>query len=400
MALYAYRAMNLQGRIVTGSLDAMNPVDLEMRLKRLGFDLVTHGFANRPSLFRKRRINRPELINFCFHLEQLMRAGVPIIEALSDLRDSVTTPNFRETLANLVESIEGGMRLSDAMAQHVETFDTVFVSLIRAGEQSGQLPAVLAKLTENLRWQDELAAQTKKLMLYPAFVGTVMFVAFAFLMTKIVPDLIAVVKTMQPQLPLQTRVLLVVSDVFKNYWYLVIGVPIAFFFAFRAIVRASPKAQLRIDRIKLQLPLVGPTLQKMILARFATFFAMMYASGISILDCLQAAEKMAGNRVIEDGLQQVGRGIAEGQGITQSFQTVGLFPPLVLRMLRVGESTGGLDVALENVAYFYNRDVKESISKLQALIEPALTLFLGSMLIWVIMSVLGPIWGLISNVKL
>ena len=197
MALYAYRAMNLQGRIVAGSLDAMNPVDLEMRLKRLGLDLITHGLANKPSLFQSRRINRPELINFCFHLEQLMRAGVPIIEALTDLRDSVTTPSFRETLANLVESIEGGMRLSDAMAQHQQTFDTVFVSLIRAGEQSGQLPEVLAKLAENLRWQDELAAQTKKLMLYPAFVATVMFVAFGFLMTKIVPDLIAVVRTMQ-----------------------------------------------------------------------------------------------------------------------------------------------------------------------------------------------------------
>jgi type IV pilus assembly protein PilC len=368
MALYAYRAMNLQGRIVAGSLDAMNPIDLEMRLKRLGFDLVTHGFANRPSLFRKRRINRPELINFCFHLEQLMRAGVPIIEGLSDLRDSVTDASFRETLANLVESIEGGMRLSDSMAQHEEIFDTVFVSLIRAGEQSGQLPAVLAKLTENLRWQDELAAQTKKLMLYPAFVGTVMFVAFAFLMIKIVPDLIAVVKTMQPQLPLQTRMLLVVSDALRNYWYLVIGVPVALFFLARAFVRASPK--------------------------------MMYASGISVLDCLQAAEKMAGNRAVEEGLQQVGRGIAEGQGITQSFQSVGLFPPLVLRMLRVGESTGALDTALENVAYFYNRDVKESVSKLQALIEPTLTVFLGSMLIWVLMSVMGPIWNLIGSVKL
>jgi type IV pilus assembly protein PilC len=371
-----------------------------MRLKRLGLDLITHGLANKPSLFQSRRINRPELINFCFHLEQLMRAGVPIIEALTDLRDSVTTPSFRETLANLVESIEGGMRLSDAMAQHQQTFDTVFVSLIRAGEQSGQLPEVLAKLAENLRWQDELAAQTKKLMLYPAFVATVMFVAFGFLMTKIVPDLIAVVRTMQPELPLQTRILLVVSDACRNYWYLFLGIPIALYFGLRAMVRSSQKTQLRIDGAKLQLPLVGATLQKLILARFATFFAMMYASGISILDCLQAAEKMAGNRVIEEGLQQVGRGIAEGQGVTQSFQTVGLFPPLVLRMLRVGESTGALDRALENVAYFYNRDVKESIAKLQALIEPTLTLFLGSILIWVILSVLGPIWNLISNVRL
>jgi type IV pilus assembly protein PilC len=348
---------------------------------------------------RGRRVRRTELITFCFHLEQLMRSGVPILEALSDLRDTISDNAFREILANLVESIEGGLSLSDAMAQHPETFDTVFVSLVRAGEQSGQLPQVLEKLTENLKWQDEIAAQTKKVLMYPAFMGSIIIVAIAIMMGKIVPDLVVVIKTLTPELPLQTRILVAVSNFFKNYWYVLIMLPVVGYAGTLMALKNSPAARLRFDALKLKLPFIGPILHKLILTRFATFFAMMYASGINILDCLQAAEKMAGNRVVEDGLQRVGRQIAEGEGVSQAFASVHLFPPLVLRMLRVGETTGALDRALANVSYFYDRDVKESIARAQGVIEPGLTVILGVLFGWVALSMLGPVWSVIGNVK-
>jgi len=399
MALFSYRAMNRQGKVVSGRLDAMNVIDLELRLKRLDLDLITHSPAGASSLFRGRGVKRPELITFCFHLQQLMQSGVQILEALGDLRDTVDDSSFREIIANLVESIEGGVALSDAMAQHPDTFDTVFVSLIRAGEQSGQLPEVLEKLTENLKWQDEIAAQTKKILMYPAFMGCIILAAIALMMGKIVPDLVQVIRTLTPVLPLQTRILIAISSFFKNYWYLLIAFPVCTFLIVKIMLKTNQNARMRFDSLKLKLPFLGPILRKIILTRFATFFAMMYASGINILDCIHAAEKMAGNRVIEDGLQRVGRQIAEGQGVTQAFTSVQLFPPLVLRMLRVGETTGALDRALNNVSYFYNREVKESIARAQTIIEPALTLFLGLLFGWVALSVLGPVWDVISNVK-
>ncbi|MBA2690525.1 MAG: type II secretion system F family protein [Burkholderiales bacterium] len=399
MALFSYRAMNPRGKTVSGNLDAMNIVDLELRLKRLDLDLITHGLANRRVFFRGRRVKRPELITFCFHLEQLMRSGVPILEALADLRDTVNDNVFRAVIANLVESIEGGLSLSDAMAQHPDTFDVIYVSLVKAGEQSGQLPEVLEKLSENLKWQDEIAAQTKKILLYPAFMGSIILVAIGIMMGKIVPDLVGVIKTLTPELPLQTRILIVISNFFRYYWYVLIIVPAASFVALKTLLKVSPAACLRLDAIKLKLPFIGPILHKLIMTRFATFFAMMYAAKINILECLQAAEKMAGNRVVEEGLQRVGRQIAEGKGVSQAFATVQLFPPLVLRMLRVGETTGALDRALANVSYFYNREVKESIARAQSIIEPTLTLVLGVIFGWVALSMLGPVWSVIGGVK-
>jgi type IV pilus assembly protein PilC len=156
----------------------------------------------------------------------------------------------------------------------------------------------------------------------------------------------------------------------------------------------------KIDQIKLDLPILGPILRKIILSRFASIFALMYSSGITILDSIRNSEETAGNVVIREGLRVAGQQIADGKNVTSAFQDVGLFPPLVIRMLRIGETTGALDTALLNVSYFYNREVKESIDKVQAMIEPALTIVLGAILGWVMLSVLGPIYDTIGKIKI
>lgn len=398
---FAYRAMDAQGKILRGNLDAVNALDLEMRLKRMSLDLVT----SRPSrafwgMGIGSPISRQELINFCFHLEQLLKAGVPIIDALVDLRDSVDKPHFREVLANLIETIEGGKTLSEALAGHPRLFDTVFVSLVKAGEQSGRLAEVLLKLTENLKWQDEIAKQTRNIVIYPAITGVVVLGVIFFLMVYLVPKLVSVIRTLDSNVSTGTKVLIAVSGFFVNYWYVMLAIPILMVFAFGALARSNTKFRYRIDELKLQLPLIGSVTRRIILARFSTFFALMYASGISILDCIRISEKISGNKVIERGLQEVGRTIAEGKSLTEGFQSVGLFPPLVLRMLKVGESTGGLDTALNNVSYFYTRDVKEAIEAVQRLIEPITILVIGAILVMTLLPVFGPIYDAISKVKI
>ena len=400
MTLFAYRAIDAKGRRVKGSMDAMNPVDLELRLSRLGLDMVAAHERRQAGWFGAGKIGRRDLITFCFHLEQLSRAGVPLLEGLADLRDSVENPRFRDVVGNLIDEIEGGRQLSEALALHPQVFDTVFVHLIHAGEVSGQLPAVLLELTDMLKWQDELAAQMKKIIMYPSFVAVTVLAAVTFLMVYLVPQLVQFIKTMNQQLPLHTKALIALSDFMVKYWPYVLTSPFVLFFVISAWAARDPKMRYRVDSWMLSLPVVGGVLRKIILARFSTFFAMMYASGITILDSLEVSKGVVGNSVIAEGLGLVRETITEGQGVAASFERARLFPPLVVRMIRVGENTGGLDTALRSVSYFYDRDVKESISRVQTLIEPTLTVILGVILGWVMLSVLGPIYDIITKIKM
>jgi type IV pilus assembly protein PilC len=399
MPLYSYKAMDANGRLTFGRMDAINPVDLEMRLKRMALDLIIGEPVKPGGSFGGARITRRELITFCFHLEQLARAGVPIIESLSDLRDSLDNPRFREVLADLIESVEGGKTLSQSLAAHPKVFDNVFISLVKAGEETGNLSDVLHNLTESLKWQDELAAQTKKLLMYPAFMGTVVILVTLFMMLYLVPKMVGFIKNMGQELPLHTQILIATSNFFVNYWYLVLGVPILLLVVLTLYVKTSPQGRYRFDAAKLNFPWIGEILKKIILSRFAGVFSMMYASGITVLDAIRTTQGIVGNVVIRDGLERVEQMIGDGQNITVAFQNAGLFPPLVIRMLRVGENTGSLDTALANVSYFYNRDVRESIARVQAMIEPAMTIIVGVILGWVMLSVLGPIYDTITKLK-
>lgn len=399
MALFGYRAVDEEGRISSGSLDASNPIDLELRLRRLGLDLVTFESVKKSAAARSRSVTRQELITFCFHLSQLLKAGVNIIEALTDLRDTVDNPGLRQVVAGIIEDIEGGLKLSEAMASHPYIFDAVFVALVRAGEQSGQLNEVLDELSENIKWQDEIAGQAKRALIYPAIVFVVIAGVIFVLLTVLVPQLAVTFKTLVPKLPRETELLIGLSNIFVKYWYLIIGVPLATGIGLFIAVRSNDQLQARMDALSIRLPVLGPIRFKIMLARFSTFFAMLYRSGISVLDCIQICERIMGNRLMEQALQHVGRSISEGQGISQAFTTTKLFPPLVLRMLRVGESTGGLDVALLNVSYFYNREVREGITKMQALIGPATTIVLGGLIVAVLYTIFLPLYDVIGRIK-
>jgi type IV pilus assembly protein PilC len=400
MALYSYRALDEQGKTHRGLQDAANQVDLEMRLKRSGLDLINAREDKGGVGMGRSKIKRTELITFFFNLEQLSSAGVPLLESLADLRDTMNDPQFREIIANLVESIEGGKKLSQAMAQHPQAFDKIFISLTYAGEESGRLPEVFLHITESLKWQDEMSSHTKTIMLYPAFVGTIVVGITFFLMIYLVPQLVSFIKGMGQEIPIQTRMLLATSSFFVSYWYILVALPVVLPIAAKLIISSSPEMRYRFDLLKLNMWVTGPILRKIILARFANTFAMMYGSGISILDCIANSSDVVNNLAIARSLTEVTQEIESGKNLTQSFQNTGMFPPLVIRMLKVGEATGSLDKALLNVSYFYDRDVKDSIKKVQVMIEPTMTIILGALLGWVMLSVLSPIYDIIGKVNL
>jgi type IV pilus assembly protein PilC len=401
MPSFSYKAVDKLGRPAIGQVDAINEVDLEIRLARMGLDLITFRQVTKSaSLFNSSRVSNQDLVMFCFQLEQLTSAGVPLLECLNDLRESSHNLYFQKVLGAVSAEVEGGKMLSDALAQHSDVFSEVFVNLIAAGEHTGQLPVVLNNLFNTIRWQDELMSQTKKLLAYPSFVAVVVMSAVVFLMTYLVPQMVSFLRNMGQELPLNTKILIAISNAFVDYWWLVIGLPLLVVVVLIAVIKSNPVARYHFDMLKLNFPVTGPILHKIIMARFARYFALMYQTGIPILDAIKICENIVGNRVVADALSRVHAQINAGDSMSESFRNAGLFPQLVVRMIKVGENTGALDKSLLNISYFYDRDVNDSMQKMLKLIEPALTVILGGILAFIMFSVLGPVYDSFSKLKL
>lgn len=401
MATFNYQAVDIAGKRAQGQIDALNAVDLELRLARMGLDLITFKSSKKTNrTFINKKVSNRDLVMFCFQLEQLTSAGVPILDGLNDLRESTENPYFQKVLGAIAGEVESGKMLSQALAEHPDVFDEVFVNLVAAGEQTGQLPTVFENLSNTLKWQDELLSQTKRLLAYPAFVFVVVMAAVTFLMVHLVPEMVKFLNSLGQELPMNTKILIFISNSFVKYWWLIISLPIVLFVGIATFIKQSAQARYQFDHFKLNLPITGEILQKIIMARFARYFALMYQTGIPILQAIKTCEKIVGNQVVADALSRAHAQINAGESMSESFHNAGLFPPMVVRMIKVGETTGALDKSLLNVSYFYDRDVNELMQKMLKLLEPALTVILGLILAFIMLSVLGPVYDSFSKMKL
>ena len=392
MFAYRYKAIDQRGKICHGEQAASNDVDLELRLSRLGLDLIRHK-KKKPSFLRARisSVKRQEIITFSFHLEQLLSAGVPLIDALRDLRDSESSIAFKAVIAQILDGIDSGKAFSAMLDEFVPIFGTVYPSVVRVGEHSGTLSDVLRDLTEHLKWQDELVAKLHKAAMYPAFVGAVLLLVIVFIMAYLVPELVAFIANTDYSLPWYTRALLATSDFIVRYWPSLALTIIAIPLAVKAARKYSPLWRYQSDKWVLRLWLIGPILLRFQLARFANYAAIMYASGITVLELLHLSRRLIDNRVICEAIGHAQQAIEQGHGIAESFDDSGLFPALVVRMLKVGENSGALDQALWQIGYFYGRETRESIERFESLIGAVLILLVGSILLWVIVSVVLPL---------
>ncbi len=400
MPLFQYKAIDGAGKFISGSLDAGNVSDLELRLEKMDMDLVT--FKQKElgaDLFGRNKIGRRDLINFSFYLEQLTRAGVPLLEGLADLRDGEENPTFRDIVTGVIEAIEGGNSFSQALGLYPKIFDNVFVSLIRVGERSGRMTEVLVDITETLKWQDELLSKAKKIMTYPAVIGSLVFSVILFMMIFVVPDIMDAIVSLGGEIPLETRLLIAVSNFLINFWYLVIAAPFVIFFTLKYFYRTSSKARFRLDGLMLKLFIIGPVNEKIKISRFTRYFALMFASGITVLDAISLSKSVVSNTVLEDGIDRAWQQISEGSSISEAFKNIGIFPPLVVRMLRVGESSGQMDKSLNNVSYFFDRDINDSIEKMEPVLQTSLMATIGIIVLWLALSVLGPIYDTIGTIE-
>ena len=397
---YKFKTIDANGKVRSDTMVASNPMELEKRLGSMGFDLLSYKESKlSQSFLQKKSITRRELINFTFHVEQLTKSGVPLLDSLKDIRDNIEYGHFTDVLQTVIDDIEGGKTFSLALSEHPLIFDKVYVTLVRVGEETGNLAEVLRDLAETIMWQDELASHTKKIMIYPAIVSIVVLAVVSFLMIYLMPQLLPFIKNIGSEIPTHTKVLMAVSSAFVEYWYLIFTVPVVVIAGVTFMAKRNVGLRYLLDGLKLKIWLIGPLASKIKLARFANYFAMMYSSGITVLDALTISEDMVDNLVLEDSINKARASIAEGSQISESFESIGVFPSLIVRMIRVGEDTGAMDEALLNVSYFYNREVKESIEKLEPAMMPILTVLLGGIMLWIMLAVLGPVYDAVSNVK-
>ena len=399
--MYRYKAIDASGKVRNDSIEADNLLDLEQRLSGMGMDLINYKEKNAGLFdFKTKSIPRRELINFTFQMQQLTKSGVSILDGLGDLRDSLPNGRMKEVLSGLVDEIQGGKTFSGALSEFPEIFDTVYITLVQVGEETGRISEVLNDMAETLKWHDELIAHTKKIMIYPAIVTVVITAVVSYLMIFLVPELIPFIEDLGGTIPIHTKALIATSWFLGNYWYIVFGTPIALFFGIRALAKQKPEVRYFIDKIKLKLFIFGPIILKTNLARFSNYFAMMYSSGLTVLDSLKISELLMGNAVLTASITDIRSKIADGGQISESFNSVNIYPPLVIRMLKVGENTGALDEALLNISYFYNREVKEAVDKMEAAMTPVLTIVMGGIMMWIMSAVLGPIYDSLTTLQL
>lgn len=400
MKKYNYRALNELGKQVRGTLSAANEVDLYQQLKAVGMELLDcreqkTGSRGLPFM---RGVKVRDMIQVYVHLEQLQKAGVPLMDSLADIRDSVDSAVLRDVMTEIYREVSEGQSLSEAMAKQPKYFNHIAVSIIASGEETGNLGDSFAQLIVFLKWADMMRKRVVKALTYPLFTLLVFLIVLAVLMGFTVPQIVGFLRFMDQELPWVTTSLIATSDFLQVNWLWVVLTPVVIVTAISLGNKLSPKFRYNFFALCLKVPVIGNVMRKINLARFSRTFAALFKSGLDILKCMDTSTDVVRNPVIHDALITARRQIAEGLSISAALSNTNEFPSLVIRMVKIGEDSGNLTNIFDQVAEFYDNDVDEAVQKMIGLISPTLTILLGVVIMWIAAGVFGPIYGVLGQI--
>jgi len=398
MPQYSYRALNDTGKQVRGKINAANESDLYQQLSKLGLMLVdSKPVKERKVLGGGRSIQARDKIQFFVHLEQLQAAGVPLIDSLTDVRDSADDAALRDLTTDIINDVTGGTPLSQAFEKHPKVFGDLYAALVAAGEESGKLTESFAHLVHHVKWEEAIRQRIVKAIRYPVVVLFVITGMLGFMMGVVVPGIVEFLESNNTSLPPLTVALIATSNFVQAYWWLIILTPIVLFVGIASIRASSDKMRYAFSCLGLRMPRIGPLVSKISISRFAHFFAVMFQSGVPILQCLETAQRVVGNRCLEESLKIVRQQVQNGEPLSMALRNSGQFPSLVTRMVKIGEDSGNLGGVLDNVTDFYDKDVDEAIDAMIGMIEPAMTAISGIIMAWIVIGVMGPIYDSLGN---
>lgn len=402
MPLFAYKGRNVRGELVQGTLESadsgavadqlfnnsITPIEIKATAA-----LVRSSTASWFAKLMEPRVTLPDVLLFSRQLNTLLKAGVPILRSLAGLQESTTNPTFARTLQELRDSLDSGRELSASMRRHPAVFSPFYVSMVRVGELTGRLEEIFLRLFYHLDFEQRTRDQIKAALRYPTFVVIAIVAAIVVINIWVIPAFAKVYAGFKAELPFITQMLIASSNFMLHYWPLLLAALAGIVVAVRFYVN-TPTGRYKWDRLKLRIPVVGDIVQKATLARFARSLALATKSGVPIVQGLTVVAQVVDNDYIAQRIEQMRDGVERGETILRTAITSGVFTPVVLQMVAVGEETGAIDELMEEIAEMYDREVEYQVKNLSAQIEPILIVAIGVMVLILALGVFLPIWDL------
>ncbi|HUV04563.1 MAG TPA: type II secretion system F family protein [Armatimonadota bacterium] len=402
MSRFAYTAVDASGKSVKGSLDADNQQLVLSKLQEQGYHVTNLAERRKPSfsvggMSRFKKLRLQSLVVFSRQFATMINAGVSIIKCLDILENQTKDGVLKPVLGQAMRDVKSGLSLTDAFSKHTNVFSKLYINMIRAAELGGILDEILDRISGFLESEMEIRSKIKSAMMYPIIVLIFSCGMICALFAFVLPKFKEIFISMDVQMPIYTRLLFDGSSLFKSFWYIPLGAIVGAIFSIR-YAGSKPAGRYYIDNFKLRVPVVGDIVQKMAISRFARTFGTLVSSGVPMMRALEIVGETSGNSVIAKAVETARQSVREGQKISAPLEGTGLFPAMVIHMIDVGEETGRLSEMLIKVSEFYEREVESAVKGLTSLIEPALIVFMGGMVGFIAISVMGPIFKLVSSI--
>ncbi len=397
MPTFEYKAISQSGAEVTEVMEAADANRVAEHLDKLGYLPVRirekKGFGDIEIFSKKKKIKHDELIVFTKQLVTLLKAGVPLLSSLEAMVEQAENEALKEIIQKIYVDIESGLSFSEALGRHPKTFSELYVNSIKAGEMGGALDDVLARLAHLMDHDQQTKARIKSAVRYPIIVVVSLVLAFTALMLLVVPKFINLFEKLNVDLPLPTRLLIGFYTAVTSYWYIVLGGLGILAAAFFKYIKTE-KGAYQWDLFKISVPVLGPLTLKTAMSRFTRMFETLNSSGLPILQTLEIAAKTVGNLVVGKEIEKAANGILQGQGIAGPLSQGKIFPPMVIKMISIGEQSGSLDEMLVNVSSHYDTEVDYAVKNLTSMIEPILTVGVGVIVLFLALAIFMPMWDL------
>ena len=405
MPVFTYKVRSPQGSTISGTIEANDLRQAVDRLRAHRFIILEineqkesalQGLIEKLNIF-KTKIKAKDIVLFSRQLSTMISAGVPIAQGLSIMAEQIENPAFKKIVEKVRDDIEAGSSIADAMAKHPHAFNSLYVNMIRAGELGGVLDIILERLSSYLESSEKLKGKVKSAMVYPAVVLTFAIGISIFLLTVVIPTFQNIFSSFGAELPLPTKIMIGVSNFLRSNILFVIGIPVVLFVGIKQFYKTE-FGRAKIDTFLLKLPMFGILFKKVAIAKFTRTFGVLIKSGVPILQAMETVARTSGNWVIEDAVLKARESIREGERITEPLASCGVFPPMVIQMIRVGEETGNLDAMLTKIADFYDQEVDVAVASLASMIEPIVIVFMGLLVGSIVISMFLPMFQLSSIV--
>ncbi|OGW14311.1 MAG: type II secretion system protein GspF [Nitrospirae bacterium GWA2_42_11] len=406
MPVFEYRGLTAEGKDTRGFIDAENLQSAKTKLKKSGVFPVSISEETKkkaegePSAVRSilRRVKKTEISIFTRQLTTLLTAGLPLMEALSATIDHIDDPVLKRTITRIREDVREGRSLADAMRAHPRAFSGLYTNMIQAGETSGALDVVLARLADFQESQVKLRNKIWATMTYPVMMLFIGLGVMVFLFTFVIPQVTRVFEDLGQALPLPTLVLISISNFFRFYWWVIIGVILILTFALAKYIK-TPKGKVVYDRLILKAPLFGKIIKLIAISRFSRTLSTLLASGVPLIASMDIVKAVVNNSVLSKVLEDTKDRVREGEALSEPLKRSGMFPSMVIQMITVGERSGELERMLSKVSDAYDNEVDTTVAGLTSLLEPVMILVMGVIVLFVVLSILLPIFEMSQVVK-